>query len=68
MMLGWRSVKTYCVQEIRFRGKSVRMISGKVAKYKLFWIGNENVLGGVGIFFAKKWLDKVIGINQVKTE
>ena len=44
------------------------MISGKVAKYKLFWIGNENVLGGVGIFFAKKWLDKVIGINQVKTE
>ena len=39
-MLKHRSLDIFCVQETRFRGKSVRMISGKAAEYKLFWIGN----------------------------
>ena len=30
-----------CVQETRFRGKSVRIVSGKAEEHKLFWIGNE---------------------------
>ena len=64
-MLGRRSAEIYCVQETRFRGNSVRMINGKAAKYKLFWIGNENDLEGVGIFFVTKWIDKVIDIIQV---
>ena len=40
-MLERRSVDVCCVQETRFRGMSLRMISGKAAEYKLFWIGNE---------------------------
>ena len=35
-MLERRSVDIVCVQETRFRGKSVRMISGKAAEYRLF--------------------------------
>ena len=40
------------------------MISGKAAKYKLFWIENDKGLGEVIIFLAKKWVDKVININK----
>ena len=29
------------------------MIIGEAAEYKLFWIGNEKDLAGVGIFLAK---------------
>ena len=50
---------------IRFRGKSVTMISGKAAKYKLFWIGNKKGLGGYCIFLAYKWVDKVTDISRV---
>ena len=38
-MLKHRSLDIFCVQETRFRGKSVRMFSGKAGEYKLFWIG-----------------------------
>ena len=34
--MGELSVNICRVEETKFRGKSVRMISGKVAKYKLF--------------------------------
>ena len=60
-----RSVGICSVQENKFRGKSVRMISGKAAEYKLLWIGNEKGLGGVGIFLVKKWFDKIIYISSV---
>ena len=54
-----------CIQETRWREKSVRMIEGKKARYKLFWIGNEKGTSGVGIFVAEKWIDKVIDIKRV---
>lgn len=49
-----RSLDICCVQGTRFRGKSVRMISGKAGEYKLFHIGNGKGLGGVGSFLAKR--------------
>ena len=49
----------------RFRGKSARMISGKEAQYKLFWIKNEKDLGGLDVFLAEKWVDKVIDISRI---
>ena len=52
-MLELRSLVTCCVQESRFRGKSVRIISGRAAEYKLFWIGDEMGLGIVRIFEPK---------------
>ncbi|KAK3893367.1 hypothetical protein Pcinc_002801 [Petrolisthes cinctipes] len=41
------------------------MIEGKSERYKLFWIGNDKGTGGVGIFLAEKWVDKVIEVNRV---
>ena len=53
-MLERRSVDVCCVQEVRWRGASVRSVVGRRARYKLFWIGNSTGYGGVGIFIAQK--------------
>ena len=53
-MLERRPLDICCVHQTRFSGKSVRMISGKEEKYKLFWMGNENYFREVGIFLAKR--------------
>ena len=58
------SVDICCLLETRFREKSVRIISGKSAQYKLFWAGIGKGLGEVGIFLAKKWVDKIINISR----
>ena len=44
-MLERRSVDVCCVQEVRWRGASVRFVEGRRARYKLFWIGNSNGYG-----------------------
>ena len=62
-MIEGRSVNICYIQDTRFRGK-VRIIWGKAAECKLFWIGNEKSLV-VGTFLAKKWVDKDIGISCV---
>lgn len=52
-MLKQGSVDNCCLQEVWFKGRSVRMIGGKEVEHKLFWIGNEKELEGVGIFLPK---------------
>ena len=44
-MLESSSVDICCVQDIAFRRKSVRIMSGKAAEYKLLLIENEKDLG-----------------------
>ena len=60
-----RSVDICYLLNRRFRGKSVRIISGRAGQYKLLWIRNGKGLRGVGISLAKKWVDKVINISRV---
>ena len=49
-----------CLQKTRYKGNSVRVIIGKAAVNKLFWIGNENCLGGTDVFLAEIRADEVI--------
>ena len=36
----------------------------KNSQYKLFWIGNETRIGGVGIFVADKLTEKVLEVKR----
>ena len=49
-MLERRPVDVCCVQEVRWRGASVRFVEGRRAKYKLFWIGNSTGYGSRYIY------------------
>ena len=35
-------------------------------QYNLLWIGNEKDIGKVGIFLAKRYIDKVIDVRRVR--
>ncbi|XP_029640445.1 uncharacterized protein LOC115215424 [Octopus sinensis] len=62
-MLGRRCVDLCCVQEVRWRGSSVRFLKDEEHRYKIFWVGNTDRIGSVGIFFAEKWVDKAIVVR-----
>ena len=49
-----RNVDICCLQEVRWRGAGTRTITGKDTQYKLFWIGNQEGNGGVGVMLAEK--------------
>ena len=53
------------MQEVRWRDAVTRSISGKDTQYKLFWIGNQEGNGGVGVMLAEKWIQKVIHVNRI---
>ena len=46
-------VNICCVEETRFRKNSGRMIGGKAAQFKLFWIKNEKDLGEAEVFLGR---------------
>ncbi|CAI9722267.1 Hypothetical predicted protein [Octopus vulgaris] len=64
-MLERRCVDICCMQEVRWRGGSARFLTGKEHRYKIFWAGNTDGVGGVGILIAEKWVDKVIEVIRV---
>ena len=60
-----RNIDLCCVQEVRWRGASTGLITGKDSKYKFFWVGNDHGTSEVGVLLAEKWIDKVYDIKQV---
>ena len=60
-----RGIDLCCLQEVRWRGASARMINGKDSRYKLFWVGNKEGTAGVGVLLAETWVEKVFDIKRV---
>ena len=54
-----------CLQEVRWRGASARLIQGKDSHYKMFWVRSKVGTGGVAILLAEKWTENVIDVNHV---
>ena len=59
-----RNIDICCLQDVRWRGAGTRTITGKDTQYKLFWIGNQEGNGGVGVMLAEKWIQKAIHVNR----
>ena len=45
--------------------EGVKQIVGKDSRYKLFWSGNDNATGGVGVLLAEEWWEKVFEVVRV---
>ena len=54
-----------CIQEVRYRGESARLITGKNNRCKLFWSGNDRGQGGVGIMVAEKLVKDIMKVVRV---
>ena len=53
------------LQEVSWRGASARLVEGKDSRFKLFWVGNDKGMGGVGILLAEKWVEAIFDIKHV---
>lgn len=45
------------LQEMRSKVILATMVKRQDSKYKVFWVGNDKSLGGVGIWFTEKWVE-----------
>ena len=50
-----------CLQETRWRGEGAR----KMGAFKLFWMGCEKGIHGVGMLVADRWIEKVLDVKRV---
>ena len=60
-----RGIDLCCLQEVRWKGVSARMLAGKDSRYKLVWVGNKDGTAGVEVLLAEKWIEKVFDIKRV---
>ena len=44
-----REVGIRCIQEVRWRGMGSKFVSSSGRRFKLWWSGNKDKIGGVGI-------------------
>ena len=45
--------------------EGVKQIVGKDSRFKLFWSGNDKGTGGVRVFLAEEWWEKVFEVVRV---
>ena len=59
-----RKVDVCCLQEVRWRGEGAHFIGVKGRKYKLWWCGNDDKTGGVGILVKEELCEKVVEVRR----
>ena len=64
-MLTRRRTDLCCLQEVRRKNSGTAILVGKRPRYKFFWNGNEEGLGGVGVMLAEKWWENVFAVDRV---
>ena len=61
-----REVDMCYIQEVRWRGQVARFVGCRGRRYKLWWSGNNDEIGRVGVLLKKKPCKKVIEV-QIKS-
>ena len=49
-----------CLQEVRWRGQAAWMLGMKGRRYKLWWSGRGDGVGGVGVMVKEELCEKVV--------
>ena len=55
-----RKTDVYWLQEVRWRGQGARMLGMKGRRYKLWWYGKCDAVGGVGVMVKDELCVKVV--------
>ncbi len=64
-MLSRRKGAICCVQEVQYRGAGCRLVGNGEDKFKLWWSGEEDRAGGVGILVEEQMVEDVIEVVRV---
>ena len=67
--LSRRHIDICGIQEHRWSGSLLPnqtcLVIGKNSRYKFYWCGFQEGLGGAGIFLFEQWVDKVFEVKRV---
>ena len=59
-----RKADVCCLQEVRCRGEGARFIGAKGRRYNLWWCGNDDKTGGVGILVKEELCENVVEVRR----
>ena len=59
-----RKVDVCCLQKVRWRNEGTRFFGVKRTRYKLWWCGNDDKIGGVAILVKEKLCEKVVEVRR----
>ena len=59
-----RKVDVCCLQEVKWRGEGACFFGVKGRRYKLWWCGNDDKIGGVGILVKEELCEKVVQVRR----
>ena len=62
--LWMRNVDLCCLQVVRWRGCGARLIGLLGRKYRLWWSGNKEGYGGVGVLVKKNCMIKSLKLEE----
>ena len=54
-----------CLLEVRWRGQGARMLGMKGRRYKLWWSGKWDGVGGVGVVVKEELCEKMVEVRRV---
>ena len=60
-----REVGICCIQKVRWRGMGSKFVGSLDRRFKLWWSGNEDKIGGVGILVREDSCMNVVEINRI---
>ena len=60
-----REVGICCIQEVRWRGMGSKFLGSLGRRFKLWWSGNEDKIGWVGILVRDDLCMNFVGINRI---
>ena len=59
-----RKIDVCCLQEVKWRGEGARFFGVKGRRYKLWWCGNDDKTGSVGILVKEEFCENVVEITR----
>ena len=60
-----RKVDICCLQEVRWRAASARLVEEKDSRFKMFSVGNDKGMVKVGILLAEMWVEANFDVKCV---
>ena len=64
-MLARRKIMVCCAQEVQYKGHGCRMFGDGEDKYKLWWSGEMDRAGGVGVLVREECMGDVVEVSRV---
>ena len=59
-----RRMDMCCLQEVRWRGQGAWFLGVKSRRYKLWWSGNIDGMGGLGVLVKEELWEKVVEVRR----